>query len=201
MAADRLSASAMPGVHLKHEGKVLIANDSRSITAYTFIGNIRDALFSLRSTRSLTYRAFGDAVFNSRATLATGPSAEMKALIEEAGSKAGIDPRLVYAVAARESNHDPRAVSPVGACGVMQLMPQTAKYLGVTDVFDARQNVLAGARYLRTLLDTFHGDLDLTLAAYNAGPGAVAKHNGVPPFRETQAYVAAVRASYERSLR
>ena len=82
----------------------------------------------------------------------------------------------------------------------MQLMPATAKYLGVTNIFDPRENIFAGARYLRTLLDTFHGDLDLAVAAYNAGPGAVAKYKGVPPYRETQAYVAAVRANYEQSL-
>jgi soluble lytic murein transglycosylase-like protein len=79
-------------------------------------------------------------------------------------------------------------------------MPATAQYLGVRNVFDARENIFGGARYLRTLLDTFNGDLDLTLAAYNAGPGAVVKHHGVPPYRETRAYVAAVRATYEKSL-
>jgi soluble lytic murein transglycosylase-like protein len=83
----------------------------------------------------------------------------------------------------------------------MQLMPATARYLGVQDVFDPRQNIHGGTRYLRTLLETFNGDLDLTLAAYNAGPGAVAKYRGVPPYRETRAYVAAVRATYENSLR
>ena len=82
----------------------------------------------------------------------------------------------------------------------MQLMPATARYLGIKNVFDARENVFGGAKYLRTLLDTFHGDLDLTLAAYNAGPGAVEKYNGVPPFRETKAYVASIRAAYQRSL-
>jgi len=82
----------------------------------------------------------------------------------------------------------------------MQLMPATARYLGIHDVFDARQNIDGGARYLRTLLDTFHGDLDLTLAAYNAGPGAVAKYKGIPPYRETQAYVRSIRANYEKSV-
>jgi len=82
----------------------------------------------------------------------------------------------------------------------MQLMPATARRLGVLDSFDARQNIFGGTRYLRTLLDTFGGDLDLTLAAYNAGPGAVEKYRGVPPYRETRAYVAAVRATYEHSL-
>ena len=83
----------------------------------------------------------------------------------------------------------------------MQLMPITARRFGVIDRFDARQNIFGGTRYLRTLLDTFHGDLDLTLAAYNAGPGAVQKHQGVPPYRETRAYVTAVRKTYESSLR
>ncbi|HSP14226.1 MAG TPA: lytic transglycosylase domain-containing protein [Thermoanaerobaculia bacterium] len=125
----------------------------------------------------------------------------LASLIDEASRTHGVDPRLVAAVAGRESAFNADAVSRVGACGIMQLMPETARYLGVSDVFDARQNVFAGARYLRTLLDTFKGDLDRTLAAYNAGPGAVAKYNGVPPYRETKAYVAAVRATYERSLR
>lgn len=96
---------------------------------------------------------------------------------------------------------NPRAVSRVGAQGLMQLMPATAAFLGITDSFDPRQNVFAGTRYLRTLLDTFRGDLDLTLAAYNAGPGAVQKYRGVPPYRETKAYIASVRTEYERSLR
>ena len=83
----------------------------------------------------------------------------------------------------------------------MQLMPATARFLGVANIFDSRENIFAGTRYLRRLLDTFNGDLDLTLAAYNAGPGAVQKFGGVPPFRETQDYVKRVRATYEASLR
>src|SRR5947209_6961236 len=108
---------------------------------------------------------------------------------------------FVTAVAGRESRFNPRAISRSGACGIMQLMPATARFLGLDNVFDPRQNILAGTRYLRTLLDTFHGDLDLTLAAYNAGPGAVQRYNGVPPYRETQEYVRIVRARYEASLK
>jgi soluble lytic murein transglycosylase-like protein len=121
--------------------------------------------------------------------------------IHDAARQHGLDPRLVAAVARRESAFDENAVSNAGACGVMQLMPATARYLGVTNVFDARENIFGGARYLRTLLDTFGGDLDLALAAYNAGPGAVERYRGVPPYGETKAYVAAVRATYESSLR
>src|SRR6266542_2914914 len=121
-------------------------------------------------------------------------------LISEAARTYGVDPRLMVAIARRESAFNPNAVSRVGACGLMQLMPATARLLGVNDIFDVRQNVFGGAQYLRTLLDAFHGDLDLTLAAYNAGPGAVQKYNGVPPFRETRAYVASIRAAYQRAL-
>ena len=125
----------------------------------------------------------------------------LASLIEEASRAHNVDARLVAAVARRESAFDPDAVSKAGACGIMQLMPATAKVLGVSDVFDARQNVFAGARYLKSLLDTYKGDLDLALAAYNAGPGAVEKYNGMPPYRETKAYVAAVRKTYEASRR
>jgi soluble lytic murein transglycosylase-like protein len=198
-AERRFTAAAVPAAKLKKPGKVVISNDSRAITAYRFFGDIREALVSLRSTRVLAFRPFGSAIYNSQANV-TAP-AQLASYIQEAARQHQVDPRLVAAIARRESAFNPNAVSAVGACGVMQLMPATAKYLGVTNVFDARQNIFGGARYLRTLLDTFHGDLDLALAAYNAGPGAVAKFGGVPPYRETQSYVAAVRATYERSLR
>ncbi|MDQ3281775.1 MAG: lytic transglycosylase domain-containing protein [Acidobacteriota bacterium] len=197
-AERRFTASSIPNAKLKKPGKVVISNDHRAITAYRFFGDIREALVSLRSTRVLAFRPFGNAIYDSRA--AAPAPAQLAAFIEEAARQHRVDPRLVAAIARRESAFNPNAVSRVGACGVMQLMPETAKYLGVTNVFDARQNIFGGARYLRTLLDTFHGDLDLALAAYNAGPGAVAKYGGIPPYRETQSYVAAVRASYERSL-
>ncbi len=194
----RFTASDLPAAKLKKPGKVVISNDGHSITAWHFFGNIREALVSLRSTRLMATRPFGNAVFNSNAT-ARVPK-HLEAAFQDAARVHGLDARLVAAVARRESAFNERAVSHVGACGVMQLMPATAEYLGVTDVFDARQNINGGARYLRTLLDTFNGDLDLTLAAYNAGPGAVKKYRGVPPYPETKAYVAAVRATYEKSL-
>jgi soluble lytic murein transglycosylase-like protein len=199
-AADRsFSAADAPGIGIKHPGRIVIRNDERSITAYHFLGSVREALLSLKSAR-IRYTSFGSAVYDSNATLGTPMPAYLSALITEAGKTHGVDPRLIAAVAHRESAFNPRAVSVVGAGGLMQLMPATARYFGATDVFDARQNVNAGARYLRVLLDTFHGDLDLTLAAYNAGPGAVQKYNGVPPYRETRAYVASIRTAYQRSL-
>ena len=200
MAGDRkFSAADVPNARLKKPGKVVISNSDRAIMAHRFFGDIREALVTLRSTRILAMRPFGRTVYDSAAAVVA--PAHLAPAIEEAARVHGVDPRLVTAIARRESAFNPAAVSRVGACGVMQLMPATAKYLGVRNVFDARENILGGTRYLRTLLDTFNGDLDLALAAYNAGPGAVAKYRGIPPYRETREYVAAVRATYERSLR
>jgi len=195
----RFTASALPSARLKQGGRVVITNDSHSITAYRFFGNIRESLVSLRSSRVLSTNSFGPAVYDSRSSV-IAPD-DFASAIEEAGRKHGVDPRLVAAVARRESAWNVNAISRTGACGLMQLMPETARFLGVTNVFDPRENIFGGARYLRTLLDAFNGDLDLTLAAYNAGPGAVEKYQGIPPYRETRAYVAAVKATYQKSLR
>lgn len=99
---------------------------------------------------------------------------------------------LLKAMGKVESNFTADAVSPCGAQGIMQLMPATARNLGVSDSFDPAQNIMGGAKYLRQLLDRFHGDVSKAVAAYNAGPGAVEKYGGVPPYRETQNYVAKV---------
>lgn len=109
-----------------------------------------------------------------------------------------LDPKLLHAVIGIESGYDARAVSPKGAMGLMQLMPDTARRYGATDSFDADQNLRAGARYLRDLLQLFSHDLQLTLAAYNAGEGAVIRHgNRIPPYPETQAYVPRVLQRYQ----
>lgn len=113
-------------------------------------------------------------------------------LIEAAAEEQGIDPALLASIATVESAWDPRAVSPKGARGLLQLMPETARRFGVDDVFEPAQNVRGGAAYLRWLLDRYDGDTQLALAAYNAGEGAVDRHQGVPPYRETRAYVAKV---------
>ena len=200
--AGDFSAADVPKARIRNPGAITISNDGHRITAYRFFGDIRESLFSLRSVRTaLHYTPFGAALFNSSARVTTPMPAYLSALIADASKQHGVDPRLVAAIAARESAYNPAAVSPAGAGGVMQLMPATARYIGVVNIFDARENVFGGVRYLRTLLDTFHGDLDLTLAAYNAGPGAVQKYNGVPPYRETRDYVKFVRARYEASLK
>jgi len=198
----KFSAADVPShLGLKQSGKIVISNDGASITAFRFFGNIREALVSIRSLPRLVMHGYGSVLFDSSAKLETPMSPYMSSIITEAAKTHGVDPRLVAAVVRRESAFNPNAVSAVGAGGLMQLMPATARYLGVTDLFDAKQNVYGGTKYLRTLLDAFHGDLDLALAAYNAGPGAVKKYNGVPPYRETRAYVASIRSNYERALR
>lgn len=119
-------------------------------------------------------------------------------LINEASEKWGVDACLIKAVIQQESNFDPNALSHCGAQGLMQLMPETARSLGVSDTRDARDNVMAGTRYLKGLLDRFNGNTRLALAAYNAGAGNVQKYGGVPPFAETQNYVSRIMANYER---
>ena len=124
----------------------------------------------------------------------------LASVITEASSKYGVDPNLVAAMAFRESRFDPNAVSRRGAQGVMQLMPKTARSLGVKDAFDPRQNIFGGAKYLKYLLNRFDGDVTLTLAAYNAGPELVAKV-GPSATQEAVEYVAAVKRFYETALR
>jgi hypothetical protein len=118
------------------------------------------------------------------------PSRAYDHLIKEAAKAYKLEPALIRSVIRMESAFDPFAVSRVGAMGLMQLMPDVAKELGVTDPFDPRQNIMGGSRLLRDLLDRHKGNLKLTLASYNAGPGTVAKYrNRIPPFKETRNYV------------
>lgn len=128
-----------------------------------------------------------------------GVPRHLDGVIRSAAERNEVDPNLVRAVIGRESGFRTNAVSSAGALGLMQLMPDTAKTLGVVDAFDPAQNVGAGTRLLRQLIDRYDGRLDLALAAYNAGPAAVDKFGAVPPYAETQAYVRDVLAQYKTS--
>ncbi len=123
---------------------------------------------------------------------------QLAPVIEPAAERYGLDSRLVAAVIWVESSGDPNAVSRKGAKGLMELMPETARSLGVVDVLDPPQNVDGGVRYLKRQIDE-HRDLSLALAAYNAGPTAVARHGGIPPYRETQNYVRRVLDLYRKA--
>jgi soluble lytic murein transglycosylase-like protein len=125
-------------------------------------------------------------------------AAELKQLLARAGAQHNIDAELLASVVHAESGGHVQAVSRTGARGLMQLMPATAQALGVKDAFVADQNVEGGTKYLDSLLTRYHDNIALALAAYNAGPGAVDRYHGVPPFRETRAYVASVIREFNR---
>jgi soluble lytic murein transglycosylase-like protein len=120
-------------------------------------------------------------------------------IIYRAGEKAGVDPRFIHAVIKQESKYNSKAVSPVGAQGLMQMMPATAERFGLKDPFDPAANVEAGTKYLKWLLKRFDGDVSLALAGYNAGEGAVDKYKGVPPYSETQNYVQRIVSNYGKT--
>ncbi len=128
------------------------------------------------------------------------PRPELLKIIERHARRVGLEARLVQAVVQAESGYNVQARSSKGAMGLMQLMPATARELRVRDPYDPEQNVRGGTTYLRRMLDHFDGSLVLALAAYNAGPGAVERHGGVPPYRETQNYVRKVYGLYRGDL-
>ncbi len=123
------------------------------------------------------------------------------AYIKEASRRYGIDSHLIKAIMKVESDFDPQAVSKRGAKGLMQIMPENFEALNIQDPFDPRENIMGGTQYLKQLLNQFGGEIDLALAAYNAGPTPVSRVNGIPPFRETEEYVKKVLNYYYRLKR
>jgi hypothetical protein len=157
----------------------------------------RVKLFVRRSygSSSESAGATGKTVVQGRQAEALG-HVDVDSLVQDAGRRHNVDPNLIHAVIRQESNYDVFAVSVKGACGLMQLMPGTALRFGVSDIFDPAENVEGGVKYLRFLMDRYQNDDVKTLAAYNAGEGAVDQYDGMPPYRETVDYVDRVSRWY-----
>ncbi|KIY20613.1 lytic transglycosylase domain-containing protein [Mesobacillus subterraneus] len=128
--------------------------------------------------------------------IATNSNANFDGLIDQAAAMFSVPAKLIKSVIQKESNFNPNAVSHAGASGLMQLMPATARDLGVKNIFDPAENIQGGAKYLKQLLDKYDYQVDLALAAYNAGPGNVDKYGGIPPFKETENYVRQITDIY-----
>ncbi len=131
--------------------------------------------------------------FNEKVDSVARRISKYEHIINEVAERHKLSPLLLKSIIAVESGGNPNAISPAGAKGLMQLIDTTANYVGVKNVFDPEDNINGGAKYLREMLDTFDGNLDLALAAYNAGPGNVLKYKGIPPFKETRYYVSKVK--------
>lgn len=135
-------------------------------------------------------------VFRIPADIPTSGDPQLDRIIFEVGEKQGVDPRFIHAVIWQESRYQPKALSHAGAQGLMQLIPATAKRFGCDDPNDPSQNITAGTKYLSWLLKRFSGNVELALAGYNAGEGAVDKYAGIPPYNETQNYVKIISKRY-----
>ena len=174
-----ISASAQIYAWRDASGNLVLSDQAKDPSAKSYALSVAPVGTTYRTTRPLSTRA---TLYND--------------LIEEHASRNVVSADLVRAVIQAESAFNPRAVSPKGAMGLMQLMPATAAEHGVLDPFNPAENIRAGVRYLKQLLDSYEGRVELALAAYNAGPGAVKKYGGkVPPYRETQNYVARIQST------
>jgi soluble lytic murein transglycosylase-like protein len=165
-------------------------NNARPLTTFERANvSVKPTAYALRPTNRAMYAGAALDGFT------TGDS-KVDSYIVDSSARHGVDPVLIYSIMHRESAFKKLAISYKGASGLMQLMPATAARFGVRNIFDPAQNIEAGTRYMRWLLNRFNGDVGLALAGYNAGEGAVDKYRGVPPYRETQEYVKRITERY-----
>ena len=186
MAGASVLAATMSVTAMSAEAQIYTRRNANGTVEAT---NVPDA-----ADFRLTYIGKGTLIHSAAFRLRPNYNGEFNQHIEAASALHGVSTELVRAVIQVESEFDPLARSSKGAQGLMQLMPDTARRLGVANAFDPRQNIFGGVRYLRQLLDMFQGDVALTAAAYNAGENAVVRYKGVPPYRETRGYVQKVQA-------
>lgn len=162
------------------------------------IENQFQSLMSYAQKPDADFQKILDSSIENKKNPTSTSRSEINELISKYADKNGLDEDFVKAVINQESGFNPNATSHCGAMGLMQLMPATAQGLGVTNAYDAEQNIEGGTKYLKGLLDRFGNDKSLALAAYNAGPNAVKKYGGIPPYAETQNYVKSVLGKYEK---